>query len=768
MSYQGGPPPGNGNWVRQSPPKANVYEHGRPAMAFNGTSGQYQPPLNGNAQSWTQNNQVSYGMAPIYANGSYQSAPVPPSQAQQPQYISPAQLLQQAPARPQQYQRPPQLFSGRLTPKSSSTFSAIPSMPGAESPSDTAMLLVSLAEEYFDAAHELAPAAALSMTSTNVGVYEKLIATGLGCLDTALKRVRLAPRLEANIRLRFAAVLLEETDNFMEGETALSKGITLCERNHYYDLKYAMQFLLAQFMAKKNPKASVKALEGYISDAQAYQHFSWVYALRFLRASHSLASGNLMDNHAAVQNLRAIATVAEQQDDRAIFVTASLIEALAYLKTPSPDAVDQVQRQIAVARAHQTDQSCRIPQLAGLTHILDVASSIRQGNSSVMMNKLKDMQCMMDEALKDSTWSTSSDVIAIPIKRTSKSSSIISQDTRMILGIGEDGGDNLMMTFLNKKDAYSITYLLSGMVLLHRNSSDQKGYKYLDAGLGSLEEEKTPTKTSPGLLPDLVARRSWRGHIKCYFNIYMAFCSAGLTKWAKVKHCIDMIHKTAREFEIDLKGPLECLTLYLTGVYHQGVGNFDAALDIFRNDRFNLPSSKSTITSCAEQVERDIALLAALNTLWILQDKPRLDPSYNVVLMDRLGQLCENHPNKDIETAFHLIAATVNTNPPTELFRIKGYLRAALNGAQTTGNTQFLCITLNVMCSRFFSGVVGDQAEKSAKAASVQAQKSGNVLWMSVADGMLAQCYEVQGKKAEAQVALEQARISAEKALPGS
>lgn len=30
-----------------------------------------------------------------------------------------------------------------------------------------------------------------------------------------------------------------------------------------------MQFLLAQFMAKKNPKASVKALDGYISDAEA-------------------------------------------------------------------------------------------------------------------------------------------------------------------------------------------------------------------------------------------------------------------------------------------------------------------------------------------------------------------------------------------------------------------------------------------------------------------------------------------------------------------
>ena len=40
-------------------------------------------------------------------------------------------------------------------------------------------------------------------------------------------------------------------------------------QNHYYDLKYAMQFLLAQFMAKKNPKASMKALDGHVSEAEA-------------------------------------------------------------------------------------------------------------------------------------------------------------------------------------------------------------------------------------------------------------------------------------------------------------------------------------------------------------------------------------------------------------------------------------------------------------------------------------------------------------------
>jgi len=91
-----------------------------------------------------------------------------------------------------------------------------------------------------------------------------------------------------------------------------------------------------------------------------------------------------------------------------------------------------------------------------------------------------------------------------------------------------------------------------------------------------------------------------------------------------------------------------------------------------------------------------------------------------------------------------------------------------LSGARTTANTQFLCITLNVMCNRFFSNVVGAQAEKSAMAASVQAMRSGNILWRSVAEGMLAQCYEVQGKHTEAQATLEQAQSFARLALPDS
>lgn len=247
----------------------------------------------------------------------------------------------------------------------------------------------------------------------------------------------------------------------------------------------------------------------------------------------------------------------------------------------------------------------------------------------------------------------------------------------------------------------------------------------------------------------------------------MGFCAALMSDWAVVKQSVDHMRSTARYFDIPLSGPLECLTIYLTGVYHQGIGDLDIALHHFQNPMFDLSSAKSSNPTSTSQVERDFSLLAALNILWILQDPKRQNPETNTSLIAKLEPFCAKHHNTDIQTAYNLVKATVNTIPPPQLFTIKKYLGAALSGAQTTFNAQFLCITLNVMCSRFFSNVVGDQAEKSAKAASMHAQKSGSALWRSVADGMLARCYEVQGKKSEAQASMEQARKLSQMALSG-
>ena len=110
-------------------------------------------------------------------------------------------------------------------------------------PIDHQHLLLSLAEDYFAAAHGEGSMAAMLQRDKHADHYYKLIATGLGCLEAVLKvdlsqtylkktskncqNWRLQPRLEAATRLRYASILYQETENYIEIEEALSQGVCL-------------------------------------------------------------------------------------------------------------------------------------------------------------------------------------------------------------------------------------------------------------------------------------------------------------------------------------------------------------------------------------------------------------------------------------------------------------------------------------------------------------------------------------------------------------
>ncbi|PQE30816.1 cohesin loading factor protein [Rutstroemia sp. NJR-2017a WRK4] len=422
----------------------------------NGVLQQYQIRGNmqhGQAGYWDPNAQMQYDMSPAnYAPNNFYTPPPVQPQYYQPQNPQMAQHHYSIDPRVAQ-----QHMAAPSNPPINQNYSQMSPAKPAAPPLDYPLLVISLAEEYFAAAHELAPSVVVSMTAENVHEYHKLITMGLECLSICLKQLKLPPRLEARVRLRFAGVICEETNNYTEAETLLSQGIILCERNHYQDLKYAMQFQLARLMFERNPKASMKILDGQIADAFACQHFSWVYALRFLRASHALEVGTSTDSNAAIQNIRSISSLAHQHNDRSIYIVASLMEAVAHLKSGGVEALEQVQRAIAAARTYQLDNGSSMPQLVGLTHILDVACSILAGNPTQMKNTCKAMQVVMDDLLNQPGWSTELDTLRIPIDSVPKVRNLISQDTRMVLGIREDGRDEMVMSFLNKRDAYSIT-----------------------------------------------------------------------------------------------------------------------------------------------------------------------------------------------------------------------------------------------------------------------------------------------------------------------
>lgn len=62
-----------------------------------------------------------------------------------------------------------------------------------------------------------------------------------------------------------------------------------------------------------------------------------------------------------------------------------------------------------------------------------------------------------------------------------------------------------------------------------------------------------------------------------------------------------------------------------------------------------------------------------------------------------------------------------------------------------------MCITLNFMSYKFFKGVVGEQAEKSARASENLAKKGMDALWKSVSAGVLGDTLEMVGRGEEAE-----------------
>jgi len=274
------------------------------------------------------------------------------------------------------------------------------------------------------------------------------------------------------------------------------------------------------------------------------------------------------------------------------------------------------------------------------------------------------------------------------------------------------------------------------------------------------------TIATPQSLPEALRQADWAKEVVCYSHILIGLQAATLSDWARVKKCIEAVRKSQCT-----SGVVDIMTLYLSGVFYQGAAKLPEALQIWKDKRFELdrrngeakPSSHANSTK--NQIESELSILAALNRLWIMQEHTQRNDSEMVELVDALRPLCEDNPDLEIRTAYNLVLASAQLNPPLSINQVKKHIQHSLSGAQQTGNTQCLSIALNIMRYRLFENVVGEQALKSAKAGLAQAKKSGNLLWMSVADGMLSQSYEMQGAMEEARATRESGARLANEAL---
>ena len=651
----------------------------------------------------------------------------------------------------------------------------MPPTPYQTPPLDYQLLLLSLAEEYFAAAYGYGSMVDIARRETEIRSYYKMMATGLGCLEAVLKHFKMQPEREAMVRLRYATILFEETENTMEAEETLNKGIVLCDRYHFFGLKYNMQHLLARILFSKTSRAAFKFLDGILKDAEAYQHIAWVYAFRFLKVSMHLELSSHQDLIAALNVFKSIISLSSSYGDKAILAIGTTLEALTCLRiSSSAEYIEEAQRALAVVRSLQLDPAiAELHQLTVLTSFVDLCCQLQQFEPHQAISKMQIMQNALKTVDSSQSWTDDgSFAISIPIARMSSCKSqtgiVRRRDSESVV---------LMFNWMPKEDIYNVGYLLGGASMANRNTVDgQKSEHMLEEGIRRLECEsmmiirffnspdtcqgaQQENSKVPKSITIASSQQYWREHMTCYMRLYLAFLLCARTSWSAAKEQQAKIEASVRSMA-NTPEPLLLLTVYLEAVIYQGTGNLTEALSLYQSSMLALPTPPEQRSR--SQISLDISILSTLNTILIIRSPSHPQKHLVPSLVSSLELLCLQNQNHQICSAYHLVAATTSSET---ILLTKQYLQSALQASKQTDNKHLMCMVLNFMSWKFFRGVVGGQAETSARASQNLAQQCMNGLWMSVSAGLLGDTLEVAGRTEEAERA-RQSGIKTSGSLP--
>lgn len=213
---------------------------------------------------------------------------------------------------------------------------------------------------------------------------------------------------------------------------------------------------------------------------------AWVYAFRFLRASLSLELSTHQDTLSALSHLKITSSLAADNGDKAIVAVAKIMETMIHMQqSNSTEAFEQSQRSLAEARSCQMDPSVgSLPQLSALMQFLDLCSTLQKFDPSQAISKMKLMQASLESVPGGNLWAEDGTFV-IPIHQTDHSSS--KSNSGIIRSIS-DGSLGLTFNWLPREDVYLLGFLLSGIALTHRNTTDgQKAEQMLKEGLRTLD-----------------------------------------------------------------------------------------------------------------------------------------------------------------------------------------------------------------------------------------------------------------------------------------
>lgn len=228
-----------------------------------------------------------------------------------------------------------------------------------------------------------------------------------------------------------------------------------------------MHHLLTRLTFKNSPKAALKATEKLIEEVGALRLLHWTYAFRLLRVCFGMQVPNHSETPAMLKHLTAISSIAEEQRHIPMQITLATIEAMVYLRSGTPDAVDLAQRAMASARTHQLAAEIEsMPQIRAMLDCLDLACSLINFDPNHTLEKMSQMHASMDPATRQSGWSKNGS-FAIPMLPST--SSDLELDTCGIMQTTTHGMASLNLRWMSQSGIYVIGYLLSGITYMHKD-----------------------------------------------------------------------------------------------------------------------------------------------------------------------------------------------------------------------------------------------------------------------------------------------------------
>ncbi|KAK4935391.1 hypothetical protein LTR10_023533 [Elasticomyces elasticus] len=612
---------------------------------------------------------------------------------------------------------------------------------------DYPSLLCVLADDYLEAART---------QSALTEVYYNLVATAVGCLESVLNNFKLPPLREAQVSLRYARILYEETDNYDEAETRLTKSIEFCERHKFIDLKYEMQLLLSKVLYESKPKAALRDIQRMIDDIEAYRHTVWLYIFRLQYAMFSLASASPGEVHGATKQLEKITNLARQYSDSAVLAFAAVLEALLHLSSSSHEAVTATQTALAKARALQLNPDIETnPQMTILMEFIDLACSVQKSNITQTEAKRKIMHEVLYESIAHSGWRDDG-FIYIPVSKRAVAGIQLQGHGHIV---ERNGKYFLTFSWLGKEQVEALGFLFSADSAAYKNGADGgKAEKFIDHGLSLVRSWGRPS-----LAAGYQQSRNadiFQGLLEAQFLFLLCFvwCAKGL--WNRAKETLDDIRQISGRLTESFPLNMRYSLLYLNGVILQGTGNLREALEVYQSPTLSLGAKQSspspapasahhisTSYHADSDITHDFCILAAMNAVFIIQDPHH--PQHNRVsqLLNTLSTAVQQSANKYIQAHYSLLVSVLSTTTLTA----KQYLKSAMEAAKAIGSAQTTALALVFMQEKLFKGLVDEQAIKCARAASHQVRRWGDPLWTHVVAGLEAETLEVNGMLKEAQ-----------------